>query len=103
MEKDMPDFTAHRHPALAVPCPDCHRAPGLWCRTPHGQMRNHLHRARQAEADRQFIEAHGPDAIIFHDGAGWSINPRGRAGMRMQRESAAARFTALSMPNIKQS
>lgn len=80
----MPDFTAHRHPALAVRCPDCARPPGLWCRSPDGQMRNHLHRARQAEADRQFIEAHGPDATIERDAQGWIINPRGRAGLRLR-------------------
>mgnify|MGYP007100929122 CR=1 FL=1 len=80
----MPDFTAHRHPVLAVRCPTCGKAPGLWCRRPSGHRANDhrandLHAARRAEADRQFIAQHGDLAAIIHAASGWLIDPRGRA------------------------
>ena len=75
----MPDFTAHRHPALAVSCPICGQTPDLWCCGPTGQPARDLHTARQAEADRQFIEQHGYGAAIVHAASGWLIDPRGCA------------------------
>ena len=75
----MPDFRAHAHPALAVRCPECGKAAGLWCIAPTGRRANGLHAARQAEADRVFIEQHGPEALIARDGPGWIIDPQGRA------------------------
>ena len=75
----MPDFTAHRHPVLAVRCPTCGIAPGLWCRRPSGHMASDLHAARRAEADRVFIEQHGLAAAIIQAASGWLIDPRGRA------------------------
>lgn len=74
----MPDFTAHRHPVLAVRCPVCGKAPGLWCVRPSGHRANELHTPRRAEADRLFIEQHGPDASIVRLGDEWVIDPRGR-------------------------
>lgn len=82
----MPDFTAHRHPVLAVPCPTCGKAAGVWCRRPSGHMANDLHRERKAEADRVFIEQHGPDASVERVGEGWAIDPRGRVGRRLRSE-----------------
>ena len=75
----MPDFTAHHHPALAVGCPICGKAPDEWCFSPNGQVSRDLHAARQAEADRQFIEQHGYGAAIIHAASGWLIDPRGCA------------------------
>ncbi|PAU95968.1 hypothetical protein [Paracoccus salipaludis] len=75
----MPDFTAHRHPVLAVRCPTCGKAPGLWCRRPSGHRAADLHTARRAEADRVFIEQHGPTAAIIHAASGWLIDPQGRS------------------------
>ena len=75
----MPDFTAHKHPVLAVRCPTCGTAPGLWCRRPGGHRTSDLHAARRAEADRVFIEQHGDTAAIIHAASGWLIDPRGRA------------------------
>ena len=75
----MPDFTAHPHPTLAVRCPTCGKAPGLWCRRPSGHMASKLHAERRAEADRVFIEQHGPTAAIIRAAPGWLIDPRGRA------------------------
>ncbi len=85
----MPDFTAHRHPVLAVRCPDCGRAPGVWCRRPSGHMANDFHVSRKVEADHAFIEQHGPDASVERDGEGWIIDPRGRVGIRPQPEQLA--------------
>ena len=75
----MPDFRAHAHPALAVRCPACGKAAGLWCIEPTGHRANDLHTDRQAEADRAFIEQHGPEAVIVRDASGWIIDPQGRA------------------------
>ncbi|SFE95068.1 zinc finger domain-containing protein [Roseivivax sediminis] len=84
----MPDFRAHRHPVLAVRCPDCGKAPGLWCIRRSGPRANELHLSRRAEADSVFAEQHGPEASIERDGDGWTINPHGRAGIRPQAEDA---------------
>ena len=75
----MPDFTAHKHPVLAVRCPICGKAAGLWCRHPSGHHASNLHAARQAEADQQFIAQHGDMAAIIHVASGWLIDPRARA------------------------
>lgn len=75
----MPDFTAHRHPVLAVRCPTCGTAPDLWCRRPSGHKASDLHATRRAEADRVFIEQHGPTAAIIQAASGWMIDPRVRA------------------------
>lgn len=80
----MPDFTAHRHPVLAVRCPDCGRSPGVWCRRPSGHRASELHKSRRAEADRQFIEQHGPDACISRVDDEWIIDPRGRIAIHPQ-------------------
>ena len=85
----MPDFTAYRHPVLAVRCPACQSAPGLWCRRPSGHRASDLHAERSAEADRVFIEQQGWEASIFRDGDGWIIDPRGRASIRPQPDKMA--------------
>lgn len=85
----MPDFTVHRHPVLAVRCPDCGKAPGVWCRRPSGHRANDFHLARKARADVVFIEQHGPDASIERDGEGWIINPYGRINIRPRPEQLA--------------
>ncbi len=82
----MPSFTAHRHPVLAVRCPDCGAAPGVWCRRPSRHLANELHRGRRAEADRVFIDQHGPEASIERDGDGWILNPHGRICIRPRPE-----------------
>ena len=63
----MPDFTAHRHPVMAAPCPDCRAAPGTWCRRPSDHRAAALHAARRAAADRSFVAAFGPSAEIRQD------------------------------------
>lgn len=74
----MPDFTAHRHPVLAVRCPDCEKAPGLWCIRPSGHRASDVHTSRKAEADRVFIAQHGPDASVERTSDGWEIDSTGR-------------------------
>ncbi len=70
----MPDFTVHLHPILAVACPVCGQQAGTWCRRPSGHKATELHASRGAEADRVFIEQHGPDAAIRRDPMnGWWI------------------------------
>lgn len=80
MVNDMPDFTAHLHPVLAVRCPECGKAPGIWCRRPSGHRASELHASRKAEADRIFIDQHGETASIERlPAGGWIIDPRGRS------------------------
>ena len=78
----MPDFTAHRHPVLAVRCPDCGKAPGVWCCRPSGHRASDFHLSRKAEADRVFIDQHWPYASIERDGEGWILDPQGRVVKR---------------------
>ena len=73
----MIDFTAFSHPVLAVPCPDCKTRAGVMCVRPSGHRASEFHRARKAEADRQFIAQHGEAASIERTAAGWRIDPQG--------------------------
>jgi hypothetical protein len=52
-------------------------------------MASDFHHSRKVEADRVFIDQHGPDASILRDGDGWIIDPRGRVGIRPQPEQLA--------------
>lgn len=75
----MPDFTAHNHPVLAVRCPGCGKAPGVWCRCPSGHRASDLHKARRVAADCLFVTQHGADASIERVGDDWVVDPTGRA------------------------
>ena len=75
-----PDFTAHVHPVLAIPCPTCRRRVGAWCARPSGHRAQRLHRARTAAADAAFIAQHGNDAAILQGEAGrWIVDRHCRA------------------------
>lgn len=74
----MSDFVSHSHPALAVACPTCGRGIGLWCRHATDEPARTPHKARQAEADRAFVEQYGSQAAIVSAAAGWLIDRRGR-------------------------
>jgi len=63
----MPDFTAHKHPVLAVPCSDCQATAGSWCKRPSGHRATELHRTRKTAADHAFVVQHGPGAEIRYD------------------------------------
>ncbi len=76
--RPMADFTAFSHRVLAVPCPDCRARAGAWCARPPGHRASDFHAAREAEADRVFLEQHGPDASIIRDVDGWRVDPRGK-------------------------
>lgn len=78
----MPDFTAHRHLVLVVRCPECGKAPGVWCRRPSGHRASDLHKARRIAADCLFVTQHGEDASIERVGEDWVIDPKGRAERR---------------------
>jgi hypothetical protein len=69
------DFTAHRHPVLAVPCADCGAKAGSWCRRPSGHRAADFHKRRRRDADQAFIRAYGPTAGIerLPGNAGWRI------------------------------
>lgn len=61
------DFTLHKNPSLAVACTACGKGVGVQCVRPSGhQVFGHnVHRARAMEADRVFLEQHGPFARIY--------------------------------------
>jgi len=74
-----PDFTAHRHPVLAVACPDCKKPVGVWCVRPSGHKAAELHSSRGVAADCLFVAFHGEDASIERERDGWVLDPTGRA------------------------
>jgi len=64
------DFTALRHPVLAVACSRCHARAGSWCKRPSGHRASDLHVSRKAEADRIW-EIQG-DPPIRRTATGWT-------------------------------
>ncbi len=64
------DFTAFRHPVLAVACPTCRARAGAWCKRPSGHRASDLHASRKAEADRVW-ELQG-DPPITRTATGWA-------------------------------
>lgn len=60
----MADFTAHRHPVLAVACPTCRAKAGTWCVRPSEHSACGLHVTRRTLADKVFIEKYGETASI---------------------------------------
>jgi hypothetical protein len=80
------DFTAWAHPVLAVPCPICGKRTGQWCVRPSGHRAMDLHAGRRTQADRAFIDQHGPKASIGLVDGRWTVDPLGRAGIRPRPE-----------------
>lgn len=70
------DFTAHRHPVMAVICPICRAPIGVMCKRPSGHGASDFHRDRKHLADRTFISMHGKDAAIRRTPDGWAIDPK---------------------------
>ncbi len=54
-----PDFTAHRHPVLAVPCADCGARAGAWCKRPSGHKAMDLHSAADVHWDPRHLACMG--------------------------------------------
>jgi hypothetical protein len=73
----MTDFTAHKNPILAVPCPDCQAKAGLMCVRPSDHQASDFHKARKTSADKVFIEQHGKDAWIDFENGQWVVHPTG--------------------------
>jgi len=75
----MIDFTVWPHPVLAVACPSCGRRAGVMCRRPSGHKAADFHARRKGDADRHFIDRHGPpDASIERTVDGRRIDPKGQ-------------------------
>ena len=74
----MIDFTAYKHPCLAVPCPHCQSGVGRWGFRPSGHQAAEIHVERGKIADKIFIQQHGEAASIEKTPNGWVINPVGR-------------------------
>ena len=88
----MPDFTAHRHPVLAVACPECGKPAGAWCVRPSGHKASEFHKSRRIAADALFVVQHGEDASIERVGEHWVIDPTGRAERnRLERTTGVQR------------
>lgn len=75
------DFTAHRHPVLAVSCPTCKARPGIWCQRPSEHRAHELHAERRGAADEIFIQQYGALASIERQGDRWMIDPTGRKAL----------------------
>lgn len=65
-----PNFSAHRHPYLAVTCPTCGVAAGRDC--------NGVTGSRAIEAEALFLQAFGPYAAMMRDGGTWLIDRQAR-------------------------
>jgi hypothetical protein len=72
---DQPDFLAHRHPVMAVPCPACGAAAGTWCKRPSGHSGPFVgfHKPRQDAADAEWLRQ--GSRPIFSTPDGWSYEP----------------------------
>lgn len=59
------DFTAYRHPVLAVPCPECKARPGAVCVRPsgHNVFAHGHHAARKRHADEVHEQQRDPDIV----------------------------------------
>jgi hypothetical protein len=73
------DFTAFRHPVLAVRCTACLQEPGSMCIRPSGHSAPDFHRPRKDASDRLFIAQHGEDAWIerLEPGDQWRVHKTG--------------------------
>lgn len=86
------DFTAHKFPALVVPCPTCHKRAGVMCVRPSEHQATTPHAARGKLADEAFIAQHGKDASVDLTPQGYVIDPTGYA-KRLAREAQKRRTT----------
>ncbi|WOE76756.1 zinc finger domain-containing protein [Alterisphingorhabdus coralli] len=76
----MIDFTAYPHPVMAVRCPECGKAAGVYCYRPSGHKASDFHRSLKDLADQIFIQQHGNAAAVFRsDNNTWLIDPNGLA------------------------
>lgn len=66
------DFLAHKHPVMAVSCPDCGAAVGAWCKRPSGHSGRFVdfHAARKRAADAAW-QRQG-SRTIYRSGSAWS-------------------------------
>lgn len=71
-----PNFSAHRHPYLAVTCPTCGVAAGRDCNGPTGSRA--IQKTRAIEAEALFLQAFGPYAAMMRDGDTWLIDRQAR-------------------------
>jgi len=63
------DFTAHRHPSMAVACPTCGARAGGWCKRPSGHRAwGHFHKERHQAADREWYEGAYPAIVAIAEG-----------------------------------
>lgn len=68
----MTDFTAYKHPVMAVACPDCGAGVGHYCKRPSGHKAwGGFHRSRNQAADRAWLDQGAP--LIAHELGRWVI------------------------------
>lgn len=89
MSDETPDFTAHKFPSLAVPCPSCKKRAGAMCIRPSGHSASEPHASRGVLADEVFIALHGEDASVDSTPDGYVIDPTGYAKRRAQERQQA--------------
>ena len=83
MTAAMVDFTAFRHPVLAVACPDCRKRAGVMCVRPSGHGAADFHASRKRAADAAFVDLHGEDAWIEREpDNGWTVHAAGGTSLR---------------------
>ena len=83
------DFTAYAHPVLAVPCPDCKAAAGVWCKRPSGWKASDFLKDRKTLADNIW-EAQGDPPIIRTE-TGFAYGERPAPSSERQRGAGKGR------------
>ena len=96
----MTDFNAHRHPVLAVPCPDCRARAGAWCKRPSGHKAIDLHKARRDAADLEW-EAQGKPEIVRRTDPGLDAGAATAEKAAMTAEEFAALLKELGLPQVE--
>jgi len=62
------NFLAHKHPVMAVACPDCGARAGTWCKRPSGHKAADFHARRKQDADRVWERGKFPPIVRTRNG-----------------------------------
>ncbi len=72
--RQKPNFTAFKHPVLAVPCPTCQSQAGSGCDIMQDHWSRDYHLERKQLAGQMFCNQYGADAEICRVKGVWIID-----------------------------
>lgn len=73
LPRETRNYTAHAHPALCVPCPECGKAVGSTCVRAGGRKAPTMHVARRKLVMLLFVIDYGDSARLTQRGARWVV------------------------------